>query len=90
MMPTLAPVDSPLLLPSSGAGVELGEPAAVCPALVVATVPVDVVLLDVLLAVPVELEELAELETLDSSAIHSFLETLSGVSESEQCWLMTS
>lgn len=67
--------------------VELGEPvvvaAVVCSVLVVTVVLVDAVLrADVLLAVMVEL---VEADTLDSFAIHSCLDILRGVFESEQC-----
>lgn len=89
MTAILAPPESPLL--SSGAGVDVAVgvvvivAVVVCPALVVVMVLVIAVLLVVLVLVAVD-----EVETLDCSAIQSFLEMDSGVFESKQCKLKIS
>lgn len=83
MNANLAPVDSPCLSSDFGVDVDLGGPAV--GETIVRSALVEAVLVDVVLGV---LVELVKLETLDPSAIHSCLEILKGVFESEQCKLM--
>lgn len=82
MTAILAPPESPVSLASGtgdevAVGVDVIVAVVVCPALVVLMVLFVAVLLVVLAD--------GVVETLDNSAIHSFLDTLSGVEESEQC-----